>query len=228
MQLSFFQCFLSLFVPVRVRRQESNFSGAVELFRYRRRWQLATQNAIYSDGEAYTPLLKAYAALGKNFLTQCNAVLVLGTGLGSAVTLLDKKYGLRPAITLLDIDEPILEWAIECLQDEGHGNHVEVICDDAQHFFEVDDRKWDLLIIDLFKGQTVPEFATQKPFLEAAWVQVSAGGALVMNYIVQLSSNWEVLQRTLLEVTGRKPEIIEHGVNCIVVVTNYKLQVTNG
>lgn len=217
MQLSLFQRLLSVFVPVRIRRQESNFSGLIDLFRYRGRWQLATENAIYSDGEAYTPLLRAYEALGRGFLTHCNSVLVLGTGLGSAVTLLYKKYKLRPPVTLLDIDEPILEWAIACLEDEGHGDHVEVICDDAQHFFEIDDRKWDLLIIDLFKGQTVPGFATQKPFLEAAWGQVSPGGALVMNYIVQLGYAWDLFQRTLEEVTGQKPQIIQHGVNCIVV-----------
>ena len=205
---------------MRVCRRASDFSGPLELFRYRGHWQLATQNAIYSDGAAYTPLLKAYGTLGKPFLVQCNSVLVLGTGLGSAVTLLQKKYGLRPPVTLLDIDEAVLEWAIDCLEDEGHGDHVEVICDDAQHFFEVDDRRWDLLIIDLFKGQTVPEFATQKPFLEAAWTQVSDGGALVMNYIVQVNANWEALQRTLLEVTGREPQVVRHGVNCIVVVRN--------
>jgi spermidine synthase len=217
MQLSLLQRFVSLFVPVRVHRRESDFSGSLELFRYRGRWQLATQNAIYSDGAAYTPLLKAYSALGKDFLARCNSVLVLGTGLGSAVTLLHKKYGLRPQITLLDIDESILEWAIDCLEEEGHGDHVEVICDDAAHFFEIDERKWPLLIIDLFKGQTVPAFATQKPFLKSAWKQVSAGGALVMNYIVQGSTPWEDLQRTLLEVTGRRPQIVVHGVNCIVV-----------
>ena len=217
MQLSFVQRFLSLLVPVRIRRQESNFSGSVELFRYRGRWQLATQNAIYSDGAAYTPLLKAYAALGKPFLARCHSVLVLGTGLGSAVTLLQKKYSLRPPMTLLDIDEPILEWAVECLEAEGHGDHVEVICDDAQHFFEVDDRKWDLLIIDLFNGQTVPAFATHNQFLEAAWTQIAPGGALVMNYIVQVRSSWEALQKILSAVTGREPQVLEHGVNCIIV-----------
>ena len=218
MQLSLLQRFLSLFVPVRVARQKSDFSGMLELLRFRGRWQLATENALYSDGASYTPLLKAYTALGRGFLVQCSSVLVLGTGLGSAVTLLEKKWGLRPPVTLLDIDEVVLEWAIDCLEEEGHGNHVEVICDDAQHFFEVDDREWDLLIIDVFKGQTVPGFATRRPFLEAAWAQVTAGGALVMNYIVQVNSDWEALQLTLEEITGRQPQIIEHGLNCIIVI----------
>ncbi len=216
MQLSFLQRFVSLFVPVRVRRQESPYSGPLELFRYRGRWQLATTDAIYSDGAAYTPLRKAYTALGPDFLAACRSVLVLGAGLGSAVTLLEKKWQLRPPVTLLDIDEGILEWAIFCLESEGHGDHVEVICDDAQHFLEVDCRQWDLLIIDIFKGQTVPAFATQQPFLEAAWARVNAGGALVMNYIVQAGSNWEALQQTLKKATGQSPQIIVHGVNCII------------
>lgn len=111
MQLTFFQIIGSLFYPVLIRRASSAVNPVLELYRYRGRWQLATADALYSDGGQYRPLLAAFRTL-KPQLPAVKNMLVLGTGLGSAVQILHE-MGHHPACTLVELDEKVLQWALE-------------------------------------------------------------------------------------------------------------------
>lgn len=202
-------------MPVRVRTGTSDFHPVLELYRYRGRWQLATEDALYSDGAVYSPLRKAFGGLGER-LAQVKTVLVLGAGLGSAVYVLESK-GLRPRVTLVDLDEQVLHWAIETLEEAGHADHVEVICEDAVQLVQQDTAVYDLLIIDLFRGRVVPDFATSASFLRQCEKHLAPSGTLVLNYIVNDREEWKAVKQ-VLDTVFPGHRVLRNGINRIVLV----------
>lgn len=202
-------------MPVRVLTTSSPVHARLELFRYRGRWQLATEDAFYSDGAAYTPMLKAFGALGRRVLVSWNDVVVLGAGLGSAVQVLSRNYRLQPHMTLVDIDEAILELAGTLLGAAGHAHHVELICEDASLYVTQETDSFDALILDVFRGRQVPEFALERPFLEHCLQRLRPGGTFIMNYIINEDAQWLRLSATLDRVLPGY-QVRSHGINRIV------------
>src|ERR1044071_5243470 len=113
--LSLGQKIQGILFPIRIRKSSSALNPVLELYYYQGRYMLATKDAIYSDGEKYRPLVKAFELpLLKSALGRVRNVLVLGTGLASAVHILNAK-GFRPQFTLVEIDNLVLAWAREFL-----------------------------------------------------------------------------------------------------------------
>lgn len=182
--LGWWQKFQSLFYPVSVRKSSSALNPVLELFYYQGRYLLATQDAIYSDGVKYRPLVKAFAVPElKEHLQQVKKVLVLGTGLASAVHIL-QAMGFQPHITLVEIDQLVLEWAMEFLPQKAVP-YVTPIAADAFDFITTDTSSYDLIIVDMFFGREVPIAVTQGRFLKQCKARLAPNGMLVLNYMEQ-------------------------------------------
>ncbi len=198
-----------------LRKGVSADNPYLELVIYRNRLQLVTTDVLYSDGDKYIPAVvvsrhfKAELASFKN-------VLVLGTGLGSIVHVLHKKKA-RPAYTLVERDEVVLEWAMEVFDTTIGSAGIEPVCADAQEFLQSHKRKYDLLFIDVFNGRHVPSFVISDDFLKQCKDHLTAGGHLAMNYIVNDESEWGQLQKLFSDIfPGYKA--ISRSVNKILVV----------
>lgn len=207
--LSLRQKLLALFWPVRLRSHASLANPVLELYYYRGRYQLATLDALYSDGARYRPLVAAFRALRNDFSGIRN-VLVLGTGLGSAAHVADK-MGFRPAFTFVDIDADVLAWAEELMPRKLRPG-ARFICADAADFLRADAATYDLVVVDVFIGREVPAFVISPPFLEACKAHLNAGGRLVLNYM----SNDATAKPALEKVFGPVQEI-EFGLNQVYV-----------
>lgn len=213
MQLSLLQRLLSYLVPVRVLTTQSPQHSQLELHRFRGRWQLATADAFYSDGAVYSPLRKAFRALRKE-VPEWKEVLVLGAGIGSAVLVLDQKYQCRPQLTLVDLDEEILTLAGTLLAEAGHADHVELICEHAGTYVIREERRFDAVVVDIFRGRQVPAFALTGDFLQKCIDRMHPDGWLVMNFIINLEAEWAALEATLAQVAPGY-QTIAHGINRI-------------
>src|ERR1043165_7591420 len=152
--LSFRQKIQGLLYPIRIRTSSSALNPVLELYYYQGRYILATKDAIYSDGEKYRPLVKAFESPRlQSALSHVRNVLVLGTGLASAVHILSAK-GFHPQFTLVEIDALVLEWAQEFLPANVQ---VQAVNEDAFTFIAKDIHSYDLVIVDIFFGRDVPE-----------------------------------------------------------------------
>ena len=185
----------------------------LELLLYRGRLQLATPDALYSDGDQYTPAL-ATLAYFKDILPAVKNVLVLGSGLGSMLHIIRQK-GVVTNNTLVDIDEVVLGWAMEFMQPDVAA-HTTPICADAQDYMQQNTAKYDLVFIDIFNNRTVPDFVCGTEFLSLCAAAVAPGGHLGFNYIVNDPSQWVEVQENFKSVF-RKQYIVENGVNKIFV-----------
>jgi spermidine synthase len=215
--LSFWQKLQSLFYPVILKKSSSPFNPVLELFYHSGRYILATKDAVYSDGDKYRPLLRAFNSPElKRDLPRLKSILVLGTGLASAVHILHAK-GLHPRCTLVEIDDQVLDMALQFLP-EAAIPHVQGIHKDAFQFIEEDTNTYDLIIVDIFIGREVPEKAIKASFLAQCKSRLAANGYLVFNYM--LSPDEEPTKaKTALQAYYKSVEEISFGINKVYIAT---------
>jgi spermidine synthase len=187
----------------------------LELYLYRGGWQLATLDALYSDGDRYAPLVRAFKEV-KPRLAAVKSVLVMGTGLGSAVHIF-RRMGYHARFTLVDYDAVILKLAMELMPDE-QSKDINPICADARNFIAGHNEQYDMLIVDIFESRVVPAFVTENSFLQKCHQCISTGGIFIMNYMENKDGRWATLKENLDKIFPTN-KIIEQGLNRIIIAT---------
>ena len=213
-QLPFHKKLLSYFIPVLISKTATPENPLLELYVYRGRYQLATADALYSDGAAYTPLKIAFKHL-KHELPAVKHALVLGTGLASAVHVM-KQTGNNPDFTLVEYDNTILKMAMVYLPD--YKGNIHPVCADANQFMKENKSRYELLVVDIFISRAVPEFVTTAEFLNMCKAAIKPGGHFVMNYIIQQKEEWhrvDAILRSLFPMSY----CIDNGINRIIIAT---------
>ncbi len=206
---------LSYLYPVRIAKASTRYNFVLELCLSNGQFQLATYDALYSDGNRYRPLTIAFNHLGA-VLYNVKTVLVLGTGLGSAAQILYNK-GHKPAYTFVEYDDTILQWALQTLPAEIVAKS-KAICADAFLFMSDFSEMHDMVVVDIFNSRVVPAFVTSEDFIKKCRRCVKPGGHFVLNYIVLNNTDWNTVERTVKSVFPHLT-VLENGVNRIIIAT---------
>src|SRR5690606_11628486 len=148
--------------------------------------------------------------------------LLLGTGLASAVHVLHH-MGVQPtSVTMVDIDEEVLLLALQCLP-ENAVKEVIPVCADARTYMMHSvsmrrdaSRLYDLVIVDVFIGRTIPEGITEETFLRQCEEGINPGGRFVMNYMVEQIDEWLAFRKRIGTVFP-KHRVLEFGLNKIII-----------
>ena len=178
---------LSYFYPLTLRRSAGAVNGLLELLLYRNRLQLATADALYSDGTNYKPVNETIRHL-KSSVPGISSVLALGTGLGSIVQIM-RHNGYHPHFTLIENDKLVLQWALEFM-DPRKTSQITPLCLDARVFMNRNTDKYDLIFIDIFNGRVVPPFVTTTQFLSSCRKSLTPGGHVAFNYMIDDPTHW--------------------------------------
>lgn len=215
MHVPLYKRLLSYLYPVRIKKLPGNINPALELLLYNNRWQLATRNALYSDGHKYRPMVTAFAAM-RDTLPALKDVLLLGTGLASAVHVLHDMEIRPDSVTMVDIDEDVLLLALQCLPGNA-ATEVIPVCADARTYMRRNaSRLYDLVIVDVFIGRTVPEEISGETFLRQCRDSINPGGRFVMNYMVEQMDEWLAFRRRIGTVFPQYT-VLEFGLNKIII-----------
>jgi spermidine synthase len=107
-------------------------------------------------------------------------ILILGIGGGTVFPMLYKRFP-SAKITAVDIDQEIISLYTKYFSGDT-SQYVSLICADARKFVISKKRNFDLIFIDLYIGNDVPDFVTGKPFLTTVKNLVSSQGMIVFNY----------------------------------------------
>jgi spermidine synthase len=201
--------------PVSLRRSPGAVNTYLEVLLYRNQLQLATTDALYSDGNRYLPAVAALNHL-KASLPSVNTVLVLGAGLGSMVRIMHSK-GQYPHFTLVEHDKVVLQWALEFL--EADHTKIKPVCNSAQAFMNNNKATYDLVFIDIFNGRSVPEFVTTKAFLQLCQKSVKPGGYLIFNYIIENKHQWQDVKETFSSIFPNS-HILDLGLNQVLIASS--------
>lgn len=207
---------LSYVFPIVLRRGSSTYNPLLELILYRNQLQLATDDALYSDGKRYKPLVMAFNSV-KERLGDVHTVLALGTGIGSIVQILNK-MDQHPSFTLVDKDNMIIEWASEILKDVSPNKDWTLVCADAAEYIDTAEQKYDMVVIDIFNSRVVPQFVTGTAFLEKCRRRLNPGGIFILNYIVSDEAGWQEVY-TNLENVFHSIRVLSNDMNRIILAT---------
>jgi len=199
-----------------IRRGAGAFNSHLEITLYYNRVQLATEDALYSDGDKYMPAIVAINTI-KAFLPSLHNILVLGCGLGSMVQVI-RGRGFNPHFTLVEKDKVILQWAMEFLGAKEPGK-TEPVCNDAEAFMAKNKAKFDFIFLDVFIGRVVPPFVYTPAFLIQCRNSLVTGGHIAFNYIVNSELEWENVKNTFADIFPEH-EIVKSGINRVLIGKN--------
>ncbi len=149
---------------------------------YFNQFMLVTPRAIYSFGTRYAPFRKPFIRI-KDELQRVNHFLLLGTGLGSALKILQDTYHVFPAATLIDNDLDVLRFSTKYMH-LNKAQNVEWICKDAIEYLTVSSKKYDLIGVDIFRDLVQPEFTTTGAFFTLCARALNPKGICLFNMIL--------------------------------------------
>jgi len=167
---------LSFFYPI-TRKVKSDYSGTVEITWYNGKKQLNSENANYSYG-SLQKILKT--GLQKTELNHCKNILLLGLGGGSVIKTLRDDLDYDHKIIAIDIDPVIISIAhdeFNIIED----NNLEIICIDALEFMAQNDKRFDLIVIDLFVDTEIPDSFYSHSFWQHIIKATSPKGSILFN-----------------------------------------------
>lgn len=155
--------FISHLYEFPLEQVESRYSTLLNVSYYKGRYLLSTRNAVYSFADKYASFLQAFKKLHlKNRNIQ--KVLLLGYGLGSIPQILQTQYQLNCHYTAIEIDPAVIELAKKYgyLPEQSK---IDIFCADAYDFVKSDHTQYDLICVDVFIDDTVPENVESEAFL---------------------------------------------------------------
>lgn len=110
-------------------------------------------------------------------------ILVLGVGGGTLFGMLKMQFP-HAHITAVDVDATIISLYKKYFM-RGDSSSVSLVCEDARKFaVEATSRKqtFDLIIVDCYIGNDVPEFVINTAFLASIYRILAVKGMVVYNY----------------------------------------------
>lgn len=167
---------------VKLEEYESSVSGPLELWLVNGRKVLNSEQANYSYDSLHRVFRKTFRALDLAPAPP-REVLILGFGAGSVASILHKEYNFDCRITGVDLDPLLFHIA-----EQHFGMHpsarLELHTEDALLFMEQNQKRFDLLVADIFIDADVPATVTRTSFIQNCLDALLPGGCFIMNFIV--------------------------------------------
>lgn len=170
---------LSHFFEFHIESAPSELNPHLYVSLNRGRYQLCTANAVYSFADLYDNFTKAFRRLQPAHLP-IQEVLLLGFGLGSIPLMLEKKFHCQFRYTGVEADESVIWLAGKYALPEIE-SPLELHCTDAYTFVFSTESRFDLICMDVFLDDQIPDEFTQTDFLEALRNLLLPGGILLYN-----------------------------------------------
>lgn len=170
---------------ITIEERSSPYNEVLQVILKNGRYQLCTENAIYSYDDLYTNFAKAFAAIG--VATQdIKEVLLLGLGLGSIPFILEKKFRVDCQLTAVEIDEEVIDLAQHYVLKDLQ-MPINCICTDARYFLQMDSQKYDLICMDVFQDDQIPEDFLGPDFLQQIASKLQPDGIFLFNHLALTS-----------------------------------------
>lgn len=185
--IPFWKKTLSYLFPIRLETSYSDVNKLLVVNLHKGRLQLLTENAIYSYDDLYDNFDEAFKQLNLTS-KDTQEILVLGLGLGSVPYLLEKKYGIAGHITAVEIDEEVIRLASSYSLHRLKSG-IDCVCADAFIFLEITSQKFDLICMDVFQDELIPEEFTSEGFLHLIKKKLRPNGILLFNHLATTSQD---------------------------------------
>lgn len=172
---------LSYLYPVTIEITNSLWNPLLEIVLYGGEYSLNSENTNYSFGSLHSLFKKIFRKLKLDW-NGINDVLILGFGTGSITEIIDK-YKRDCIIDGVEIDNKVIELGEKYFHTDLLKN-VTIHHASADQFLEDCQKKYDLIIIDVYIDMRVPEELETEQFLIRVKNALRIGGLVVFNKYV--------------------------------------------
>lgn len=181
---------LSYIIPINIYQTKSGINKNLEVTWNNGQLVLDSKNTNFSYGSLQRVMRIGLNTIGKNNIQNYHNVLILGVGGGSVICTIQKEFDFKGKIIGVELDEKAIEIANQYFGLNEFEN-TEIIIDDAYHFVKKTNRKFDLIIIDIFQDKIMPDFLFEDDFMHSISSIVTKNGSILFNTIATLSTDFE-------------------------------------
>jgi spermidine synthase len=171
----------------------SDINGKLEVWMVNGRLMLNSANANQSYDSLHDVFKSVFEEIALD-RQPVHHVLLLGLGAGSVPAIIEEELVMNSMITAVEKDPLMIILGKEYFHLDRF-KHLRIIHDDALHFVEESKATFELIIIDLFIDDHVPEPFTRTGFLEHLRTLLAPEGFLLFNMIVQTPDQAEQFKR---------------------------------
>lgn len=164
MQIPYWKKLLSYLFDFHLEETGSEVNPELTVLLSKGRIQLTSANAIYSFEDLYKNFSLLFDKLDLQSLQNAK-VLILGFGLGSIPIILEKKNVKCSSITGVELDEEVLLLANDYSLPKIKAP-IELVCADAFQYVHSCEFKYDVVVIDVFLDDQIPDRILSLEFLE--------------------------------------------------------------
>lgn len=184
-------------------RGPGDHTDCLEVILRRGKVLLQAEGAVYSWEDNYYNFREAFAYLDWDALAG-RKVLLLGLGLGSAIQIAEEHFGQVLDATALEYDAVVADLAQRYLLGRLR-SRVRVVVEDAERFVArlPPASKYDLVLVDIFVDDRVPERFETEGFLRALRDVLAHDGCLISNRLSYRATDEEATRRYFEEVFAR-------------------------
>lgn len=178
-----FKKIFSYLIPINIYTQKSIINKSIEVTWANGKLVLDTENTNYSYGSLQRILRKGLVFIGFEKIKSMQEILILGVAGGSVIKTLRDEIGFRGKITGVEIDPEIIKIANQYFELNKTEN-LELIIDNAAEFVEETTKKYDLIVIDIFQDNFMPEFLFEGKFITSVLRILNKNGKIIFNTMV--------------------------------------------
>jgi predicted membrane-bound spermidine synthase len=175
-----FKKWFSYLIPINIYIKKSDFSKSLEVTWANGNLVLDSKNTNYSYGSLQRILRKGLQKIGFENIKSMQSILLLGVAGGSVIKTLQNEIGYKGKITGIEIDKNVIEIANKYFGLANFSN-LEIKIEDAQQFVKQTDQKFDLIIIDIFNDNQMPDFLYDKEFINKISKMMKLNGFVLFN-----------------------------------------------
>ncbi len=177
MKQPFFKKALSYFKDVHIESTSSDYNEVLDLYFVKGRYQLCTENAIYSYADKYDNFANLFEVMS---FDDIDNVLLLGLGLSSIPFMLENNFKKDLSYTGVEIDDEVIYLASKYVLDELK-SEIDIVNTDAYTYLALTETRYDMICMDVFVDDKVPEELETLEYTEMLSETLSDKGIIVCN-----------------------------------------------
>ena len=185
MKISKWKHWLSYLMEVHIESSCSEHNESLHVTLNNGRLQLSTANAIYSYADKYENFFKTFEQIKLNDLIE--EVLILGFGLGSIPYMLEEKFDKEYRYTGIELDDEVIYLASKYVLSDLKSD-VLLIEADAINYMHQCTQTFDLICIDIFVDDKIPDIFLTFDFLQLIKEGLTDNGLVVFNHLADRES----------------------------------------
>lgn len=174
---------LSYFLPIKVYEVPSNTSTNLEVTWNNGQLVLDSKHTNYSFGSLEKVLKKGMLHIGFPVIKNMESILLLGVAGGSAIKIIRNEIKCIGKITGVDIDPKIIQIAYDYF-NLGSYTNVNILIKDAQEFINENNAKYELIIIDIFEDDCMPNFLFETNFIANIIRAMNKNSYILFNFML--------------------------------------------